>query len=167
MWNSLPDIWGDFFMKKIAAALLAVVVSGLPAHAASILDPYFDARQGCYARFYDEAHLRDNPRQMVESITLYRNGEFQDPGGELTLSFDITTRDGKWYEGTGICIGNRCGVEGDGGSFTLVPYRDGLLLEVDGRAGMHAEGPDGFIALEETDDTEFLLYAEAGRTCQQ
>jgi hypothetical protein len=152
-------------MKTLLLAALAVVVAGLPAQAASILDPLLGSPGDCYYRNYDEAHLRSHPRQMVETIFLAHNAGYQDPNAELTLFFGITTRDGKSYEGVGICDGNVCGVEGDGGRFALTPLRDGLRLDVDKRRGMHAEGADGYIALEDTDDTVFLLYPQAPRAC--
>ena len=152
-------------MKRLLIATLSIVVADLPAQAASILDPLLGSPGDCYYRFYDEAHLRDHPRQMVESIFLTYDTDYQDPLSELTLYFGLTTRDGKQYEGVGICNGNVCGVEGDGGRFSLTPYRDGLRLDVDKRRGMHAEGADGFIALEDTDDTVFLLYPESPRAC--
>ena len=153
-------------MKRLLIAALGVVACALPAQAASILDPLLGRPGDCYARTYDEAHLRSHPRQMVETIFLTYDADYQDPSAELSLRFGITTRDGKTYDGVGICTGNVCGVEGDGGAFSLTPYRDGLRLDVDRRRGMHAEGADGFIALEETDDTVFLLFPDRPRACR-
>lgn len=152
-------------MNRLVLAALAVVAAGLPAQADSILDPLLGAPGDCYYRFYDEAHLRSHPRQMVEDIFITYDEDYQDPNGELTLRFGIRTRDGKSYDGVGICQGNVCGVEGDGGRFSLTPYRDGLRLDVDKGRGMHAEGADGYIYLEDTDDTEFLLYPQSPRAC--
>jgi hypothetical protein len=150
-------------VKSILTAALAVVISGLPVQAASILDPMLGSPGDCYYRFYDEAHLRSHPRQMVESIFLTYDTDYQDPNAELTLSFGIASRDGKFFDGVGICDGNVCGVEGDGGAFKLTPYRDGLRLDVVQRMG--AEGADGYIELEKTDDTVFLLYPQSPRAC--
>lgn len=152
-------------MKTILAVTLAFAVSGMPAQAAGMLDPLLGQPGDCYVRAYDEAHLSTHPRQMVETIFLKHNDEYQQPLSELTLSFGFTTRDGKSYEGVGICDGNTCNVEGDGGAFIVTPHKDGLRLKVDPRRGMHAEGASGFIALEETDDTVFLLYPQKPGAC--
>jgi len=102
----------------------------------------------------------------VESIFIAHDEVFQDPAGELTLRFGFSTRNGRRYEGVGICEGNVCGVEGDGGAFTLTPYRDGLRLEVDPVRGMSAEGAKDFIDLSESDDKVFLLFPASPRACE-
>lgn len=152
-------------MKRLLMVALGLVVSGMPAQAASILDPLLGSPGDCYYRSYDLAHLKSHPRQMVEEIFITYDDDYQDPNAELTLRFGLTTRDGKSYEGVGICVGNVCGVEGDGGRFTLTPYRGGLRLDVDPRRGMHAEGDSGYIALEDTDDTVFLMVEQSPRAC--
>lgn len=152
-------------MKTLSIVLFALAISALPAQAASLLDPLLGSPGDCYFRAYDLAHLKSHPRQMVEEIFITYDDDYQDPNAELTLRFGLKTRDGKRYDGVGICDGNVCGVEGDGGRFTLTPYRDGLRLAVDPRRGMLAEGEAGVIALEETDDTVFLLSEQSPRAC--
>lgn len=152
-------------MKLMLTAVLSVALSISPASAKSLLDPLLGAPGDCYSRRYDEAHLRDHPRQMVESFSLAHHDSYQDPQGELTLKFGFSTRNGRDYEGIAICTGNHCRVEGDGGAFSLTPYRDGVRLDVDPKAGMAAEGAVDFIELSETDDTVFLLFPASGRAC--
>jgi hypothetical protein len=153
-------------MKAVFAVALAVIVSGLPAQAASILDPLLGSPGDCYYRQYDQAHLKSHPQQRVESFYLEYDDSFQDPAAELTLSFGFTTRFGEIYQGVGLCTGNRCGVEGDGGRFTLTPHRDGLRLDVDPRRGMSAEGDAGYVDLNESDDKVFLLYPARPAACE-
>jgi hypothetical protein len=152
-------------MKRLLIGAMALAISGLPAQAASILDPLLGSPGDCYYRYYDTAHLKSHPRQMVEEIFITYDDFYQDPNAELTLRFGLTTRDGRSYEGVGICRGNVCGVEGDGGRFTLTPYRDGLRLDVDPRRGMSAEGESGYINLADTDDTVFLMVEQSPRAC--
>lgn len=52
--------------RFVVAAFLAV--TGVTAEAASVLDPLLGRPGDCYYRFYDDAHLRSHPRQMVESF---------------------------------------------------------------------------------------------------
>ena len=104
---------------------------------------------------------------MVETFALAHHDGYQDPLGELTLKFGFSTRNGRDYEGIAICTGNHCRVEGDGGAFSLTPYRDGARLDVDANAGMAAEGAVDFIELSDTDDTVFLLFPAARGQCIQ
>ena len=151
---------------KLAPAAAIAMLSVVPAAGESILDPLLGAPGDCYFRFYDETHLNEHPGQRVESIFIAHDEVFQDPAGELTLRFGFSTRNGRRYEGVGICEGNVCGVEGDRGAFTLTPYRDGLRLEVDPVRGMSAEGAKDFIDLSESDDKVFLLFPASPRACE-
>lgn len=153
-------------MKPLFIVGIAFAMFGFPVQAESILAPMLGSVGDCYYRAYDADHLADHPDQLVTEFSLSHNAEFQDTGAELTLLFGITKRDGNRYEGVGLCVGNVCGVEGDGGGFTLNPHRDGLRLEIDPERGMHAEGEAGFIALEDSDDKVFLLYEASAKTCK-
>jgi len=154
-------------VKKLLTGAVLTVLSAAPLQAASVLDPYLGNPGDCYTRKYDEAHLRDHPRQMVEIFSLAHHDSYQDPQGELTLKFGFTTRNGRDYEGIAICKGNACRVEGDGGAFTLKPSNDALRLDVNAKRGMAAEGSFDFVELSETDDTVFLLYPAARGQCIQ
>lgn len=162
-------------MKKIVVAALAVVVCAVPAQAASILDRYLGAPGDCYYRYYDAAHLKAHPKQRVQAFFITYDDSYQDSQSELTLYFQFTMRNGVAFSGVGICNGNTCGVEGDGGQFTLSPYRDGLLLKVDPKRGMFGEvgsardgqinGSDYSDDLNDSDDREFLLYPARPAAC--
>lgn len=153
-------------MKKLLVGAVLTVLSAAPLQAASVLDPYLGNPGDCYARKYDEAHLRDHPRQMVESFYLSHHDDWQDPAGELTLKFGFSTRNGRDYEGVAICNESRCGVEGDGGAFSVTARGDGVRLDVDTQLGLWAESAVDVIDLSETDDTVFLLYPESRKACQ-
>jgi hypothetical protein len=158
-------LWEDRVKKLLLGALLGAL-SVASAEAAGPLDAYLCRDGDCYARDYDTAHLRDHPRQMVESFYLGHHDSFQDPSGELTLQFGFTFRNGRDYEGMAICQGMSCRVDGDGGAFKLSQASNGLRLDVDGARGMAAEGSFDFVELSETDDTVFLLYPAPARQCR-
>jgi len=153
-------------MKKFLVGAGLALLSTAQLQAASPLDAYLGNPGDCYARKYDEAHLKGHPRQMVERFYLAHDENYQDPNGELTLRFGFTFRNGRDYEGVAICNGNSCGVEGDGGAFKLSATDNGLRLDVDKRRGMSAEGSFDFVELSETDDTVFLLFPEKSSACQ-
>lgn len=153
-------------MRRLFVVATFLAVTCVTAQAVSVLDPLLGRPGDCYYRFYDDAHLRNHPRQMVESFYLKYDDDYQDPHGELTLKFGFTFRNGRDYEGVGICSGNECGVEGDGGAFSLTPYRDGVRLDVDPQVGMRAEGAVDYVDLSQTDDTVFLLFPASPRACQ-
>lgn len=105
-------------MKKLLTGAVLTVLSAAPLEAASVLDPYLGNPGDCYARKYDEAHLHEHPRQIVETFYLSHHDGWHDPAGELTLKFGFSTRNGRDYDGVAICNDRRCGVEGDGGAFS-------------------------------------------------
>lgn len=118
------------------AAALPLVAMAAPAAAASLFRDWQAGGPHCYARTYDAKHLAAHPRQLLTSFTL-SDGP---PGstlekGTLELSLAFTVRDNKEVYGTlGICrdagASLRCGVEGDGGSFTVTRDGKDLLLRI-------------------------------------
>lgn len=153
-------------MKTFLTAALALAISITPASARSLLDPLLGEPGDCYYRRYDEAHLKSHPRQMVETFYLGHHDAWQDPAGALVLKFGFSTRNGRHYEGVAICTGSRCGVEGDGGAFSLTPHRDGIRLAVDAHLGLWAESEADVVDLRETGDTVFLLYPQGSKACR-
>ena len=153
-------------MRTILAALLTLLASIGPAHAASMLDPLLGSPGDCYYRAYDAAHLRANSQQRVTAIGVKYNDRYQDPNEELTLALAFTLRNGETYTVTGLCRGNVCGAEGDGGAFTVTRARDGIRLTVDPQRGLGAEGKrDHSGDLYESDDKVFLLYPARPAAC--
>ena len=118
------------------AAALSLPAMAAPAAAASLFRDWQAGGPHCYARTYDAKHLAAHPRQLLTSFTL-SDGP---PGatrakGTLEISVSFTVRGRKEVYGTlGICRDGgaslRCGVEGDGGSFTVTRDGKGLLLRI-------------------------------------
>lgn len=153
-------------MKNCLAGAVLALLATAPLQAAGPFDAFLGNPGDCYSRHYDEAHLKDHPRQMVESFFLGHEDTYQDPAADLTLRFGFTFRNGRDYEGMAICTGNSCLVEGDGGAFRLRATDAGLRLDVDAKRGLAAEGSFDFVELSETDDTVFLLYSAPARQCR-
>ena len=126
--------------KRLLNASLAAALSfpamAAPAAAASLFRDWQAGGPHCYARTYDAKHLAAHPRQLLTRFTL-SDGP---PGstlekGTLEVSLAFTVRGDKEVYGTlGICRDGgaslRCGVEGDGGSFTVTRDGKGLLLRI-------------------------------------
>ena len=141
----------------------AVILAVTPVYAAeSALGEPGD----CFSRVYDAEHLKSHPDQRVERFAIGHHPEFQDPNYDLTLLFGFRTRAGNDYVGVGLCEGNRCGVEGDGGLFSLSVQGDALRLEIDPERGLSAESAVDFINLAESDDRVFLLYPSSAKACR-
>ena len=161
-------------MNRLALAMAAL--AAVPALAADDLyTRYFAGRDGgkaCYARSYDEAHLKSHPKQMVRRIFIdfdaaTRSDETRKNGAdnfEAGIGFMLRRSD-EWYGQALSCktAGDRfeCYLEADGGTFTLMPRGDALRLEVTGGAGsdIHAEGEKDFGAFGApgSDDRVFIL----------
>jgi hypothetical protein len=149
--------------KTHLAVLLTCTVLVTPAQA-ELLGPFFEKRGACYARHYDNAHLASHPRQKVTSIYL-SNTAFPDPNYDgVLLDFGFTMRDGEHYSANVYCENDRCGVEGDGGSFVVSETGDGLRIDVGSFLAL--EGRNGFSGdLAESDDTVFLIFPDSPRAC--
>lgn len=153
-------------MRKRSAILVASLVLMGPAQAASLLDPLLGAPGDCFSRHYDDAHLQAHGRQRVTMIGVKYDDSYQDGHFDLTLALAFTLRNGAFYTITGLCRGNVCGAEGDGGSFTVTPAGDGIRLTVDPLRGLGAEGlTDHSGNLYDSDDRVFLLYPARPAAC--
>lgn len=153
-------------MNRLLAALLSLMAMTGPALAAGALDALLGKPGTCYYRAYDAAHLKAHASQRVTTIGIRYNDRFQDENFELTLSLAFTLRNGETYSVTGLCRGNVCGAEGDGGAFTVTGSADRIRLAVDPRRGLGAEGlRDHSGNLFDSDDKVFLLYPAPAATC--
>ncbi|MCB1500681.1 MAG: hypothetical protein KDK07_12985 [Bauldia sp.] len=157
-----------------AIATLAFALAATPAFAAgSLYDSHFAERGGawpCYARTYDKAHLSAHPDQKVRQFFATANAaEGRDGDGAFYLAFGFVLRDSdERFSSEARCTprgdGAACQTEGDGGSFTLAPRPDGVLLEVDDFLAV--EGPETFSPdLAESDDRAFRLYPSEAGAC--
>jgi len=160
-------------------SLIALAASAAPGHADSLFETYFSKAAGgkpCYARRYTADHLAKHPRQHVVAIEI----DFQpaNPDGVLNtakgfeLGFGVQKRgSSEWFTNSGYCatMADRftCGLEGDGGRFTLRPASRGRLrLDLTGD-GMAIEGANSVFEFggNKSDDNVFLLSRAARRIC--
>lgn len=103
----------------------------------------------CYARHYDAAHLRSHPDQNVRDIVMLAYRPDWEGADASILNFEARFRDGGApAEFSGECRSARdgvlaCGIECDGGEFTLKNAgRDAILVDMPGAPGL-CDGTDG------------------------
>lgn len=155
------------------AAVAAGAFGGTPA----LFDTHFANVQGgtpCYARTYDEAHLKAHPKQTVKAVELEM--ERTNPDGTVNtaqnfeLGFGVqVTRSSEWYVGLAICKDSGgaidCFLEGDGGRFQLTADKDGALKIATGDYGIVLEGSKDVVELSGTEgDDKVFLVAPAERS---
>lgn len=155
---------------RITAAIATLVLIAPAAGAAESFYATFIAEKDgiapCYARTYDQKHLAAHPKQRVTHfyLTLSPTNDGVPPRS-FDIAFGFTFRDPEvWYAGEAGCAakgdGAHCYGEGDVGEFSLLPRKDGLLVEI-GRMETVETGAD----LVTSDDREFRLYASPAREC--
>ncbi|PLX38340.1 MAG: hypothetical protein C0606_09015 [Hyphomicrobiales bacterium] len=158
-------------MKRLFAGLVALAVFAAPAAAADFLSSAFgNAGDSCFARRYDAAHLAKNPAQNVESIFIVSTGH-SDPDTKAILHIGLKLRGSDaLYDGFAYCNasgeGAACNMEGDGGSMTITPRKNGIRIAV-GNFFM-LEGAAGFTPdlATEGDDRVLLLYPAPAGACK-
>jgi hypothetical protein len=156
-----------------AIVFLTLLVASPALAADTFYDTHIAKRDGetpCYARTYDAAHLAAHPKQVVRRFfTIANGGEGSDGRGGFYLTFGFVMRDSdEHFAGDAYCKpkgdGAVCHAEGDGGSFTVSPRSDGLLLTVGDFLAL--EGSETFSTnLAESDDREFRLYRSPAAEC--
>lgn len=147
---------------------LTLMLSAPPALAQSPSEAMFPGGQGCYLRQYAQLHLVGHPDQLVRQIAL---GPSDAPGRDLVLRLAVYLRGSDerfvadaYCENTGGSLS--CGLEGDGGWFTLEPSRQGVKMRV-GREPLGFEGQSGFVTFGggASDDDVFLIPAVPADAC--
>lgn len=112
-------------IKLLAGALILTMSLPLAAQAEI---------KGCYERVYDAAHLKKHPKQKVTRIKLQYGFESGPDMPESDMnSMDVWLRGSKTrYYAVPICEAGtkplHCGIEEDGGTFTLEEQGDSLKL---------------------------------------
>lgn len=151
--------------RSVAVGAMVAIVStpGL----AGVLEESFAAFGTCYARQYDDAHLRKNPRQRVTAIILSHTVTGEDTSAwDAVLEFGFTLRDGETYSAVAYCQDDECGLEGDGGRFGVTAARDGGLRLSVLHDFLGLEGENGWSGnLADSDDRVFLLYRARPAAC--
>jgi hypothetical protein len=157
--------------RTASAALLISLLPALavPAGAASFHEGW-KGEAPCFARNYDAKHLAAHPRQRLTQFAL-RDSSLPDVNGpgqfEVTISFTVRGRK-EVYEAEGICRDAsskvRCGIEGDGGSFTMQAEGPNLLLHI---TRIAVEGEQDFSPEIGVggDDRVVRLYRSPARAC--
>ena len=141
-------------LRKIVVGAALAAISVLPA-VAGVVDDRFVRGGGCFVRKYDAAHLRLHPNQVVTQIGLELSPDQREPQ-RVALELDFTIRQGSHYSGTAYCAGDRCALEGDGGTFRLAADGKQVRLSVGDFLGL--EGDTDFSPnLADSDDRVFLL----------
>jgi hypothetical protein len=161
-------------MGHLRVVLVAAVL--LPTYA--VADTFYDrilAEPGgvvrCYARIYEDAHMRSHPRQRVTHFFL-RHSEAQDLtppetfdiviGYRLKESVDVfVTEAGCAAEGDGAI----CDAEGDAGSLKLAGDGQEVTVTIDDR--LHLEGRVSFSPdlARDGDDSPLLLRPSPTADC--
>lgn len=147
---------------RIGRALVISLVSVLPSSAATsddLFNSYFaNVLDGapCFARTYDDAHLRDHPAQRVRKIEIDLSKQNSDGTPNSADRFEIgfglmLTSGPEWYGQAASCKTNdtdfECFFEGDGGVFRLAPQNGGGLRLETGDNGIALQGGAGVIEL--------------------
>lgn len=111
---------------KLIAILIAACAIVLPSAAHAEF-------KGCYERVYDKAYLRKHKKQLITKIRFqYGVGKEGESPQELLDSLDAVFRTTSRYKGNlAICkaAGDelKCGLEADGGSFTVTDRGDNSI----------------------------------------
>jgi hypothetical protein len=120
---------------QLASAGVSLLLLAMPASAAA---SFKDWKPGapCFARSYDAKHLAAHPKQRLTHFALSASslgapvpkGSF-----EITLSFRVKGGS-EAYRSEAICHGGpssaTCGLEGDGGEFTMKSDGSSLVLTI-------------------------------------
>jgi hypothetical protein len=155
-------------MKALAALL---ILAALPAQAQSPRQTLFPTDGSCYLRQYSNRHLADHPNQLVTQIAL--GPEYgQAEADVLILRVAVYARGSNerftgsaYCENTGASLS--CGLEGDGGRFSLSPGKKGALTMRVGRDPLGFEGSRGFLTFGGgvSDDETFLIPRVPADAC--
>jgi hypothetical protein len=166
----------------IGRVLVASGVSVLPSAAATsddLYNSYFEnVLDGapCFARTYDEAHLKDHPAQRVRKIEIDLSKQNSDGTPNSADRFEIgfglmLTSGPEWYGQAASCKTNdadfECFLEGDGGVLRLSPRDGGGLRLETGENGIALQGGAGEIELSgKTGEDRAFDVAQSKEECR-
>jgi hypothetical protein len=153
-----------------------VAFRSMPTATAATADDLFNryfanvlAGRPCYARTYDNAHLKAHGDQRVRSIEIDLSKENSDGtpvvADRFELGFALMLKTSpEWYGQAASCRTSddafECYLEGDGGIFRLIPTEGGGLRLQTGENGISLEGSDAIeLSGKSGDDRVFDLVA--------
>jgi hypothetical protein len=144
-------------LRKLAGVVVALAAMSGPVNA-GVVEGMFEIEGGCFVRKYDPAHMRSHPDQMVTQISLETSSTQLDRE-HVILDLEFSIRQGTQYSALAFCTRtDRCGIEGDGGTFTL--QRVGQQIRLTVGSFLAIEGDTDFSPnLADSDDRVFLLNA--------
>lgn len=152
--------------------LLMLAVLAMPALAQSPRDIMFPSDASCYLRHYDKAHLSKHQEQIVKEIALGPWDPAVGDGDRLVLLLAVYVRGtDERFVANAYCKNEadhlHCQMEGDAGSFTVTPAKNGAIRLDLTRDGIAFEGEGGFVALSGTsgDDRQFLIPPVPADAC--
>lgn len=175
---------------RIAAFLIILLAATNGAHGEENKSPLPShlppGKEVCYGRVYDDAHLKSRPKQLVTSLHIFRdldpdqNTEDEpitreellksdgDSGVNVSAFVRFKNRKGIFWN-TLNCQKSadgkvtRCGIDCDGGSFTLQPRQQNLFLTnngfvlIGGCGASEEEHENQVVFLPGADDKNFVL----------
>lgn len=150
-------------MKAYACATI-FILSALPATAENAIARFFPDEASCYGRSYSPDHLKSHPQQRVTAMAVSPDFAIDHPMIGLWFATSLRGVPGGNFEAYAYCENGGpdqllCGMEGDAGSFSISPAKNGAILVEVGRYGIGLEADIGFVTLEshQGDDRSFIL----------
>ena len=170
-------------MFRFPLPVLAAGLAATPTLADEPMTQHFGGMNSCYERVYSQDHLAKHPLQRVTYMRLDHFPRFSGPFGadgepliypdahEIVVYLSIALRgSGDPYGATGFCWpegkGMGCGLECDGGQFSLVDRGDGkILLRIRNEIYFHDCDEGDEVLTAEPDDKSFLLHRVPDSLC--
>jgi hypothetical protein len=172
--------WSSLAAKATLLSIVPTVSIAMAATSDDLFDNYFanvlDGRP-CFARSYDESHLKAHQGQRVRKIEidLSKNNADGTPNSadRFALDFAVMLTTGtEWFGQAASCKTDdadfECYLEGDGGIFRLTPRKDGGLTLESSDDGISIEGSNTEIQLSghDGDDDRVFDLVPSKEECQ-
>jgi len=172
--------WSTLTAKAAFLSVVPNVSIAMAATSDDLFNNYFanvlDGRP-CFARSYDEEHLKVHRGQRVQKIEIDLSKANSDgtpnTADHFALDFAVMLKSGaEWFGQAANCKTNdsdfECYLEGDGGVFRLTPRKDGGLRLESGDEGISIEGSNSEIELSgrDGDDDRVFDLVPSREECQ-
>jgi hypothetical protein len=172
--------WSSLTAKAALLSIVPNISIAVAATSDDLFNNYFanvlDGRP-CFARSYDERHLKAHRGQRVRKIEIDLSKANSDgtpnSADHFALGFAVMLTSGaEWFGQAASCKTNdadfECFLEGDGGVFRLTPRKDGGLRLESGDDGISIEGSNTEIELSghNGDDDRVFDLVPSKEECQ-